>query len=100
MQLYVDMEDPDIVLDLQSFNSGQKSKYDAFWDEVQKFLQEDVGLAVEERRHSQVTHLARVISVTNLLEQVAARCPLETSIPSRSWLYILQFWLRNAHAQA
>ena len=45
VQLYVDMEDPDIVLDLRSLNSGQKSKYDAFWDEVQKFLQEDVGLA-------------------------------------------------------
>ena len=66
VQLYVDIEDPYIVLDLQSLNSGQKSKYDAFWDEVQKFLQEGVGLAVEERRHSQVTHLARVIIVTDL----------------------------------
>ena len=36
VQLYVDMEDPDIILDLRSLNSGQKSKYDAFWDEVQK----------------------------------------------------------------
>ena len=99
VQLYVDMKDPDIVVDLQSLNSGQKSKYDAFWDKVEKFLQEDVGLAVEERRHSQVTHLARVISVRDLLEQVAARCPPETPIPSRSWLS-LQFWPKNAHAQA
>ena len=75
VQLFLDMEDPEIVIDLRSHNSGQKSQYDVFWDEVKKFLQEDVGLAAEERRHSEVTHLARVISVRDLLEQVAARCP-------------------------
>ena len=48
VQLFVDMEDPDVVLDLRVLNSGQKTKYDTFWDEVQKFLQEDVGLAAEE----------------------------------------------------
>ena len=37
--------------------------------------------------------------MTDLLEQVAARCPPETPIPSRSWLS-LQFLLKNAHAQA
>ena len=31
----------------------------------------------------------------DVLEQVAARCPL---IPSRSWLS-LKFWPKNAHAQ-
>lgn len=75
VQLFVDMEDPDVVLDLRALNSGQKTKYDTFWDEVQKFLREDVGLAAEERRHSEVTHLARAISVRDLLEQVSARCP-------------------------
>ena len=61
----------------------------------------DVGLAVEERslRHLQVTHLARIISVRDLLEQVAARCPFGTPIPSRSWLS-LQFWPKNVHAQS
>ncbi len=60
VRLYVDMEDPDIVLDLRSLHSGTGSKYNVFWDECAKFLQEDVGLAVEERRHSEVTHLANV----------------------------------------
>lgn len=36
LQLYVDMEDPDIALDLRVHNFGHKSKYDAFWDEVEK----------------------------------------------------------------
>ena len=42
---------------------------------MQKFLQKGVGLDAEERRHSEVTHLARAISVRDLLEQVSARCP-------------------------
>ena len=90
------MEDPSIIPDLRSHNSGQKSKYDVFWEEVQKFLKEDVGLAVEERRHSQVTHLARILSVRDL---VAARCPPATPVPSRSWLS-LQFWPKNTHTQS
>ena len=76
VKLYVGMEDPDIVLDLRSLHSGSRSKYDVFWEECEKFLQEEVGLAVEERRHSEVTHLARVISVRDLLQQVSERCPL------------------------
>lgn len=69
-----------MILDLRALNSGQKTKYDTFWDEVQKFLQEDVGLAAEERRHSEITHLARAISVRDLIEQVFARCPPGTCI--------------------
>ena len=99
VRLFVQMEDPEIVLDLRSLNTGQKTKYDCFWDEVEKFLQEDVGLAVEERRHFEITHMAKVISVRDLLQQVAVRCPPSTPIPCRSWL-ALQFWPKNAHAQS
>ena len=63
-----------------------------------EFLQEDMGLVVEERRHAEVTHLARVISVHDMLEQIAARCPPSTPIPYRPWLS-LQFWTKNKHAQ-
>ena len=84
------MEDPDIVLDLRSLQSGQKSKYDCFWDEVEKFLQEDVGLAVEERRHSDIA------SYFSQRSAAASSCPPSTPIPSRSWLS-LQFWPKNRH---
>ncbi len=69
-----------------------------FGNSVKFFLQENVELAVEERRHSEVTHLARVISVRDLLQQVTARYPPSTPIPSRSWLS-LQFWPKNVHAR-
>ena len=48
IQLFVNMEHPDMVPDWRALNSGQKTKYNTFWDEVQKFLREDVGLTTEE----------------------------------------------------
>ena len=100
VRLFLELEDPDVIPDLRCAQSShrEKSKYDVFWAETEKYLQEDIGLAVDERRDSQVTHLVRVISVRDLLEQVAARCPPETPIPCRSWLS-LQFWPKNNHAQ-
>ncbi len=99
VQEYIDMEDPEVVVDLRSLQSGRRTHYDFFWGEVQKFLQEDIGLAVEERRHSSVTPLARAISVRDLVQQVAARCPPSTPIPSRSWVS-LQFWPKTRHTHS
>ena len=69
------MDDPDVVLNLRCLNGSQRQQYETFWGEVQKFLQEDVGLAAEKQRHSEITHLVRAISLWDLLEQVSARCP-------------------------
>ena len=99
VKLYVEMEDPDVVIDLRELQSGRGSKFDCFWEECEKFLQEKVGVAVDERRHSQVTHVASAISVRDLREQVASRCPLSTPIPSSSWLS-LQFWPKSIHAHS
>ena len=85
------MEDSDVVLDLRRENRGQESQYDAFWSECQNYLSEDIGIAVDERRHGNVTHLARAISIRDLIEQVKARCPEGTLIPSHEWCR-LQFW--------
>lgn len=56
-----------------------------------------MGLAVEERKHSEITHVARVISVRDILQQVSDRFPPGTPTLSHSWLS-LQFWSKNAHA--
>ena len=90
MQQLIEMEDPEIVVDLRKHNEGRKSQYDVFWDECQKHLQETVGVAVDDRRHCQVTHLAQAISANDLLEQVKAKYPKGTCIPSVLWLS-LQF---------
>ena len=99
VRLLLDMEDPDVVLDLRALHTGHKSQYDVFWGECQKFLEEEVGTPVDDRRHSLVTHLARAISARDLLEQVKARCPEGTKIPSEPWLR-LQFWPKSKHARS
>ena len=93
MKLVLNMEDPTVVVDL---NTG---KYDIFWGECQKFLQEHIDAAVDDTRHQTVTHMAVAVSATDLLEQVKRRCPDNTNIPSVSWLR-LQFWPETIHAKS
>lgn len=40
VRMYVDMQDPDVIMDLRSLHSGQGTKYDVFWNECEKFLQD------------------------------------------------------------
>ena len=59
----IEMEDPAIVMDLRQLNTGKISQYDTFWDECSKFLQEEIGTAVDYRRHTDITHVATAISI-------------------------------------
>ena len=52
--LLIDMEDPNVVVDFRSLNTGQVSRYDLFWNECEKFLHENT--AVNDRRHGTITH--------------------------------------------
>ena len=98
VRLIFEMEDPTVVLDLRALNTGAKTQYDSFWEECQKFLDEGMT-SVDDRRHCQVTHLAKAISVQDLREQVKARCPEGIKIPSESWLR-LQFWPKSHHSHS
>ncbi len=93
------MEDISLLQDLRSQNQGHSNKYEYFWGECEKFLNEDIGVAVDDRRHGIVTHLARAISVRDFLDQVKARCPEGTLIPSQEWLR-LQFWPKTASSKS
>jgi hypothetical protein len=81
----IDMEDPNVLPDLRELNTGRSAKFNTFWEECAKFLNEDVGNAVDDRRHGQITHLARAISIRDLVEQVKTRCANGTLIPSVEW---------------
>lgn len=85
------MEDPDIVDDLRQHNGKQGTLYEDFWSECEKFLNEEMQVAVDDRRHGFITHLARAISMRDFVAQVAKRCPENTPIPSVEWVR-LQFW--------
>ncbi len=98
MRLIIDTQDPTIVDDLRYHNPGRPPKYQKFWEECKKFLNDEVETAVDERRHGQLTHLAKAISVNDLLQQVSQRCPPNTPFPSKQWLR-LQFWPKNPTAK-
>ena len=94
----IEMENLDIIPDLRVHN-GTISTWHIFGDNCNQFLNEDVGIAVDDRRHAQVTHLARAISIRVFTAQVKAKCPNGTPIPSEVRVR-LQFWPKTRKAKA
>lgn len=95
-QAVIDLDDPEIVLDLRQMNGKvQSSLFDVFWDELQAYLDE-INLAVDERRHGDTLHMPFATSLRHLHELITDRlhqkfpdeCP---PVPSLEWLR-LQFW--------
>ena len=93
--LSMEPEDPQTVFDLREARSTKgTTKFEVFWEEAEKYINEDVGAAVDDRRHTTVTHLAKAISIRDFREQVRARVPDGTPIPSPEWLR-MQFWPKS-----
>lgn len=98
----IDMEpdEPNTVFDLRSLNLlTSRAKFDVFWDQCSLYLNETIGTAVNDRRHSEVVHLAHAISVRDLRDEVQKHCPEGTPVPSLEWLR-LQFWPKSKHMLA
>ena len=70
---------------------GEKPKFDQFWSCAKEYIEEEVGTAADDRRHSTVVHVAKAISVWDLRERVAERCLPNTPVPSDEWIR-LQFF--------
>ncbi len=68
--LDMEPEDSRTITDLSEVTTQHKTKFDVFWSECSKFLSKNICLAVDDRRHDSVAHLAKAISVQDLLEQV------------------------------
>ena len=47
VQLAIDMENPDIVIDLREHNMGRAAQFNTFWDECGKYLNEKIEVAVD-----------------------------------------------------
>lgn len=99
----LDAQDPEIILDLRKQNGVVESSFDAFWEELQKYLDEIVT-PVNERRHGDTMYLPIAISVRDLRERIEERLvkrfPGDSKpIPSAEWIR-LQFWPRNPYANS
>ena len=99
----LELQDPELVIDLRIDNKGQPEKFSVFWKNAKRYIDEAVETAADDRRHNQlvdgdtVVHLAVALSLRDLHKQVSKRCPDETPIPSQEWLR-LQFWPRRVNA--
>jgi len=43
-------------------------------------------MAIDDKRHSDMVHLAQAISIHDLRDEVQKQCPDDTSIPSLEWI--------------
>lgn len=100
----LELQDPELVIDLRIDNKGQPERYSNFLEECKKYIDGVVETAVDERRHDHiadgdpVVHLAAALSLRDLHEQVSKRCTEDTPIPSKDWLR-LQFWPRRVNSK-
>ena len=80
-------EDPGILVDLrQQPPDHKKDTYKVFFDAAASYIQEDVGVAVQERRHGNQLYLAKAVSFKALHKTIKGRVPEGTPIPSIKWL--------------
>ena len=85
VRLALDGEDANIIVDLRELNEGRQEKFSVFWSECKSYLENVTEVAVQERRHGEITYLASALSSRDMLEEVAKRCPEGTPIPSEAW---------------
>ena len=99
----LEMDDPDIILDLRQTNGHvESSRFDSFWKELQCYFDE-ITLPVDERRHGNTLHMPLAISVSNLCDIITARLQDKypecmPAVPSKSWVR-LQFWPANPYTE-
>ncbi|XP_014674480.1 PREDICTED: uncharacterized protein LOC106814652 [Priapulus caudatus] len=80
-------EDPGIVVDLRTVKlPNQRDTFATFFAETERYLSEEVGVAVQERRHGEQLYLAKAVSLNDLHRRVQERVPPGIKIPSVKWM--------------
>ncbi|CAC5421869.1 unnamed protein product [Mytilus coruscus] len=99
LKLLLDTQDPDIVYDLRNINEGRPESFTVFWEELDKYLNEQTAKAVDDRRHGTVCHSGIAMSVPDLRKIIKSRLPENVPVPSIKWLF-LQFQQRNPYQKS
>lgn len=84
LKLLLETQDPDIVYDIRHFNEGRPESFTDFWDELDKYLNEQTAKAVDDRRHGTVCHIGIAMSVPDLLKVIQSRLPENISVPQEN----------------
>lgn len=94
----LDLEDAEVVVDLRHHNKGHTSKYEPFWEACERYIESTIEIAVDDRLHDCIAHLAIALSVSDLLSEVSKTVGPDVPIPSAQWLR-LQFWPKTPTAK-
>lgn len=87
----------ELVADLRSLNAGRLSdKYDTFFEKLEEEVEKMT--AADDRRHGEA-NLSNWISLQELIDSAAERCPEGTIVPSKT-LVRIQFTPRNPYAHS
>ena len=78
----LDLEDPKVMVDLRQHNKGHPSKYEPFWEACERYILNSIELAVDDRRHDRIAHLAVALSVNDLLSEVSKTVGSNVPVPS------------------
>lgn len=69
-------EDPGILVDLRHASlEGKKDSFWPFFEECERYLQEDIGVAVQEQRHGEMLYLTKAVSIKDLHSRVKEKMP-------------------------
>ncbi|GES76141.1 hypothetical protein GLOIN_2v1773127 [Rhizophagus clarus] len=99
------LEDPSIIIDLRINNGFQGSKFDIFWDELNRYFNEHNNTVVNERRTGATLYIPYAISIQELQDRIITRLnaiyqgpplPSDVFIPSEEWIR-LNFASSNAY---
>ena len=56
----LELEDPDVVVDLRQHNKGHSSKYMEFWEACENYIRGNIETAVDDRRHHPIQCLSLI----------------------------------------
>ena len=92
-------EDNGIIVDLRNQSSHKESdKFNVFFNNTERYLSNDVGVACHDRRHSEQLYWAKAVSFSDLHTRIIEMVPEGTNIPSLKW-FRYQFQPMNQYAK-
>lgn len=107
LTVLLDTQDPEIIVDGRTITSRSQTgttKFDDFWDAVEKVLIADDAAIVDDRRHNAAADscsgrlvLQRSVNVSfrDIHERASRLVPDGAAIPSQRWMEF-QFWPKDA----
>lgn len=78
----IDSQDTNVVFDMRNLIHEDETKFDDFFNEDEKIINEYESKAVDDLRHGLVSHIDVALYVADLRNQIDSRLPQGSAIPS------------------